>query len=209
MTVGAKVILFNGDGFEYTAEMVAADRAKVELMVHSRVLASSESNLKIHLAQGISRGQKMDYVIQKSVECGVSSITPLMTQRCGVKINAARMQAKVKHWQLVAISACEQSGRCCVPVVNPPMDFSYYLDSVSGLTLMAHPGVENNYTKAENIDSVNLLIGPEGGFSEDEFSLAQKNKCAFINLGPRILRTETAPIVGITLLQNQFGDLKN
>ncbi len=208
MKVGDCVQLFNGDGFEYSAEIISTVSNQVEVTINTITKPNRESNLNIHLAQGLSRGQKMDYVIQKSVECGVATITPILSERCGVRINASRMQNKINHWQLVAISACEQSGRCVVPKINPPLQFSDYLSTVSGVTLIAQPGTGADLSSMGNITSVNLLIGPEGGFSETEFVQAKRHRCNSLYLGPRVLRTETAPVVAITLLQQQFGDLK-
>jgi 16S rRNA (uracil1498-N3)-methyltransferase len=208
MTVGDTVKLFHDDGFEYVAEIVSTARNQAEVAIHRRIQPDSEAHFKIHLAQGLSRGQKMDYVIQKSVECGVASITPILSERCGVKINASRMQNKLNHWQSVAISACEQSGRSVVPTIHPPRPLSDYLSTVTGETLIAHPGVHSDLSSIEHVDSVNVLIGPEGGFSDAEYAQAMDNNCQPLFLGPRVLRTETAPVVALSLLQYRFGDLK-
>lgn len=208
MQPSQQVQLFNGDGKEYSAVISSIASGRVLADIISVKEKRSESSCRVHLVQALARGQKMDYVIQKAVECGVFSITPLMTERCGVKLSVDRLPNKLRHWQQVAVSACEQSGRCCVPKIQQPQSLSDYFSQSPATVLMAHVGSENTLPKAcQTLEDIHLLIGPEGGFSEQEVLFAQRNGVFFMNLGPRVLRTETAPVVALTLLQNRFGDL--
>jgi len=149
----------------------------------------------------------MDFVVQKGVELGVSTITPLFSERCNVKLNAERAQSRVQHWQHIAMSACEQSGRIHVPTVNPIVDVSHWMnDRDEQRRFICHPESPKNKDDTKNVKSIALLIGPEGGFTDDEVAFAIKKDFQPMCLGPRILRTETATVVGLTLLQFQFGD---
>ena len=206
LTKGAKLALFNGDGFEYLAEIVAIENQQAHCCVISQQEGIKESPLTIHLAQGLARGQKMDYVIQKAVECGVASVTPIISERCGVKLSSDRVEKKMKHWQQVAISASEQCGRSVVPKIITPVDYLTYISEHPELKLMAHPESANASTLPESLKEVSIIIGPEGGFTELEISQASKAGAVVLSLGPRVLRTETAALVTATLLQNRFGD---
>jgi 16S rRNA (uracil1498-N3)-methyltransferase len=207
LTKGANVVLFNGDGFEYLAEIVAIENQQADYYVLSQQPGISESPLTIHLAQGLARGQKMDYVIQKAVECGVSSITPILSERCGVKLTTDRVDKKLKHWQQVIVSACEQCGRSVVPTIGAPVDFLSYISQHPELKLMAHPAQQVVSSLPESLQEVSIMIGPEGGFTESEIDQAKKAGAVVLSLGPRVLRTETAALVAMTLLQQKFGDL--
>jgi 16S rRNA (uracil1498-N3)-methyltransferase len=172
-------------------------------------LVENESPLNIHLAQGISRGDRMDFTLQKSVELGVNTITPIFTERCGVKLSGERLEKKHQQWQKIVISACEQSGRCAVPIVATPIYLADWLaQETAALKLNLHPKAEHSIMNLpiEN-QRVRLLIGPEGGLSDDE--IANANKAGFhdVLLGPRVLRTETAALTAITALQCRYGDL--
>jgi len=144
MQVLEQVFVFNGDGNEYLGVISSVSSGCVLLDILSSEKKSCESCCRVHLAQALVRGQKMDYVIQKAVECGVFSITPLITERCGVKLSGDRLAKKIRHWQQVAISACEQSGRCCIPEVHAPQLLGDYLKQRKGMVLMAHVGCENS-----------------------------------------------------------------
>ncbi|GAA5217243.1 16S rRNA (uracil(1498)-N(3))-methyltransferase [Corallincola platygyrae] len=209
MRVGDGITLFNGDGNAYHGALIEVAKRSVKAEISSVEAANTESPLAIHLGQGISRGDKMDLTIQKSVELGVTEITPLITERCGVKLNADRWDKKVVHWQKVAISACEQCGRNRLPVVNPPQQLSDWLArEIHATRITLHPHTDTSFATMEQPgESVELLIGPEGGLSEQEVTLAEQQGCKTIKLGPRILRTETAALVAISALQLRFGDL--
>lgn len=206
---GDSITLFNGEHCEYQATLTNVTKKKAQAIIEAKIEKQVESPLNIHLGQGISRGDRMDFTLQKSVELGVQTITPLFTERCGVKLNAERLAKKVEQWQKIVISACEQSGRCIVPIVNPPMHLDDWLaQESSALKLNLHPKAEHSImTLPVENSRVRLLIGPEGGLSDDE--IAQANKSEFIDvlLGPRVLRTETAALTAITALQCRFGDL--
>ena len=212
---GDIVALFNGnEGYQYTARLVGVKKKHASVEIISQEVVANESPLNIHLGQGISRGDRMDFTLQKSVELGVNKITPLFTERCGVKLSAERLAKKHEQWQKVVISACEQSGRCIVPEVAEPMYFKDWLQQETcALKLNLHPKAEHSIMtlpmKASEIEQrVRLLIGPEGGLSDEEISQANKANFQDILLGPRVLRTETAALTAITALQCRFGDLK-
>jgi len=216
---GDKITVFNGlmiDGHygEFEAQLVNVSKKKAEILIKHYQKINVESPVNIHLAQGISRGDRMDFTLQKSVELGVNTITPIFTARCGVKLNNDRLIKKHEQWQKIVISACEQSGRCSVPIVNPPISLQDWLaQSTTALKVNLHPKAMhsimslpvagNNQKKIK----VRLLIGPEGGLSNEEIKQAHNAGCIDVLLGPRVLRTETAALTAITALQCRFGDL--
>jgi 16S rRNA (uracil1498-N3)-methyltransferase len=213
-TEGDTMTLFNGldiDGkyFEYHGKLINVSKKSAEVTIVSRTETKVESTLNIHLGQGISRGDRMDFTLQKSVELGVNTITPLFTERCGVKLNAERLAKKRDQWQKIVISACEQSGRCHVPEVKEPVSLLNWLaQETSALKLNLHPKAQHSIMTLPNKnDRIRLLIGPEGGLDNHEIS--QANDAGFIDilLGPRVLRTETAALTAITALQCRYGDL--
>lgn len=206
---GDAITLFNGDGNDYQAELCGVTKKIAQARIISFIERRSESPLNIHLGQGISRGDRMEFTLQKSVELGVNTITPLFTERCGVKLNKERLAKKIEQWQKVVISACEQSGRSTIPEVKDPILLDEWLEQpTEALKLNLHPKAEHSIMSlpSEN-QRVRLLIGPEGGLSDDE--IAKANNANFIDvlLGPRVLRTETAALTAITALQCRYGDL--
>ncbi len=203
---GQALELFNGDGFAYSAKLVNVQKKSASAYIESKQQVANESPLAIHLYQGISRGDKMDLTIQKAVELGVTQITPITSERCGVKLNKERMQKKLEHWQKVAIAACEQSGRNQVPQVNPLKSFVDVITELGEQGLILNPYAEAGIASLRPSQDWKLLIGPEGGFSDDEIALASKHACQQVHLGPRILRTETAGLAVLACLQAQFGD---
>lgn len=205
---GAEIDLFDGSNKVFHATIVAASKKHVLVKVQAETLDNRESPLAIHLAQGISRGERMDFVLQKSVELGVASITPLFTDRCTVKLQGERLAKRLEQWQRIVISACEQSGRNLVPEVRPALTLTQWLESDPlGQRLMLEPRAEQSLSGLTAQGAFEVLIGPEGGFSAQEVSLCEQFKCQGIQMGPRILRTETAALTAITALQCQFGDL--
>lgn len=206
---GQGIVLFNGDGNEYSAELLEVAKRKVVANVDSKLSLSIESPLDIHLGQGISRGDRMDWVLQKSVELGVSEITPLITERCGIKLNQQRWLKKHEQWQKLIISACEQCGRNVLPTLYPPTMFADWTTlSTNQLRLTLHPRAQKAFRHISVPPAgARLLIGPEGGFSEQEIYQTEQNGFQTIQLGPRVLRTETAAIAAITALQSIHGDL--
>ncbi|KXI26996.1 16S rRNA (uracil(1498)-N(3))-methyltransferase [Paraglaciecola hydrolytica] len=207
--VGQAIVLFNGDGAEYCGHLVDVTKRKVVAMVDSKLSFSLESPLNIHLAQGVSRGDRMEWVIQKAVELGVTEITPLITERCGVKLSEERWLKKHEQWQKLVISACEQCGRNILPKLNQATDFADWINqSTSQLRLTLHPRADKAFRHiALPPSGARLLIGPEGGFSEHEIYQTEEHGFHTIQLGPRVLRTETAAVAAITALQAIHGDL--
>lgn len=209
MSAGQAIQLFTGDGFDYDAEIVSASKKNVEVRVLARHANVSESAVKIHLGQAISRGDRMDFVLQKSVELGVHTITPLFTERCGVKLSGERLEKKREQWQKIVISACEQSGRAYVPEVKAPVALSQWLtDLPEALRLTLDPQARKALREQTLVQQrIQLLIGPEGGLSEAEVAAAAAADFQPVQLGPRVLRTETAALTALSVVQYQFGDL--
>ncbi|MBB3329772.1 16S rRNA (uracil1498-N3)-methyltransferase [Halomonas campaniensis] len=209
---GAPLRLFDGRGLEADAVLVEASRKRVVARIASVEAGGGESPLAVHLGQAISKGDRMDYAIQKAVELGVAAITPLYTEHGDVRLKGEREAKKLAHWQAVAASACEQCGRARVPPVHPPLMLAEWLAGRDeALRLVLHPatGAEPRGAldrEAAPADAA-LLIGPEGGLAEGEVEAARAAGFAPLSLGPRILRTETAPVVALSLLQYRFGDL--
>lgn len=209
MQAGQEVLLFDGSGAEFPAEITEVSKKNVLVNVLKRVESSCESPLNLHLGQVISRGDKMEFTIQKSVELGVNTITPLISERCGVKLDAKRFEKKLEQWQKIAISACEQCGRNIMPLIRPIMQLEEWCAEPSdALKLNLHPRAKYSInTLPQPINKVRLLIGPEGGLSESEISMTEQYHFEETLLGPRVLRTETAALTAITALQVRFGDL--
>lgn len=209
---GAALRLFDGAGQEACAELIEASRKRVVARIESLEPGGGESTLAVHLGQAISKGDRMDYAIQKAVELGVAAITPLYTEHGDVRLRGEREAKKLAHWQAVAVSACEQCGRTRVPPVHPPMALADWLtERDEALRLVLHPATDSESKALLECEaapaSVALVIGPEGGLAEAEIGVARARGFAPLSLGPRILRTETAPVVALSLLQHRFGDL--
>lgn len=209
MQPGQEVLLFDGSEFEYLASITEVTKKNVTVEIKSKTKSDVESPLDIHLGQVVSRGDKMEFTIQKSVELGVNTITPLLSERCGVKLDAKRFEKKLQQWQKIAISACEQCGRNKVPVIRPIMQLEDWCEEeYEGLKLNLHPRAPYSINSLpEPVQKVKLLIGPEGGLSDGEIEMASEKNFEQTLLGPRVLRTETAALTAITALQVRFGDL--
>ena len=205
---GDAVVLFQAPDREFAARITSASKNRLSLTVDSTRQRASESSLASVLVQGISRGDRMDYAVQKSVELGVHTIVPVMTQRSGVQLDARRQDKKHAHWQAIALSAAEQSGRTVVPTVMPCIKLSAFFAQGphQGVVLDPHGEALNQLTAPDSAQPCKLLIGPEGGLSEDELEQATRAGLQRLRLGPRILRTETAAVVALSALQLQFGD---
>lgn len=208
MGEGTPLVLFDGQGYEAGVRLVEVGRKQTVALVEAIWSGSGESPLSVHLGQAISKGDRMDYAIQKAVELGVTAITPLYTERGDVRLKGDREDKKLAHWQAVAASACEQSGRAVVPPVHPPMALQAWLEErQEPLRLMLHLATGNAFDRQDRPATVALLIGPEGGLSASDIAAAQTARFTPLTLGPRVLRTETAPVVALSLLQHHFGDL--
>lgn len=209
-TINQPLVVFNGLGGEYHAIISAITKKSVIVEIQSFDPREAESPLDLWLAQGISRGDKMDYTIQKAVELGVKKIIPLFTERSTVKLDEERQQKKREHWQSIAISACEQSGRNRIPTITPATTLIKAMPELSTHTCFAlSPHAEKKLCDhpIPPGQPIVLLIGPEGGLSDNEMALVTREGFLPLHLGPRILRTETAGLAAITALQCLFGDL--
>ncbi len=201
--------LFDGKGNEHSAQLEISGKVAIA-HINSSQCISHESNLKIHLLQGISKGERMDFVIQKSIELGVHKITPVMCERTVVNLKGERQDKKTQHWKNIAVSACEQCGRNYLPEISAVETFTETLQNnndAAHLKLLLDPLSEHGLNSAiENNEYITLLIGPEGGLSDSEIELARQYDFKGVQLGPRILRTETAALAAITALQVLWGD---
>ena len=208
--VGDKIRVFDQSGYEWDAEIVAKKRQSVEVALFQRNQPDVESPVKITLLQSISKSKRMDMVMQKATELGVHKIVPMMSKNSVIRLNTKNTTRKMSHWKKITISASEQSGRVKLPVISEPQklnqellnlhkqDLGFFLDTT---------GSDNfNAEKAENIT---LAIGPEGGFSNEEKIMAKRSGYKIVKTGPRLLRTETAPIMALSILQYLYGDFVN
>ncbi|MBI4356460.1 MAG: 16S rRNA (uracil(1498)-N(3))-methyltransferase [Gammaproteobacteria bacterium] len=208
---GTSLIFFNGDGCEYEAEFKIFQKQEATVtLLKSRESKTVESRLSIHLGQAMSASDRMDFSVQKAVELGVSTITPIRSSFCQVKLPKERQEKKIAHWQAIAIHAAEQCGRVRVPSIHPPHSFMEWVALPhKGEKLIAHHKGTYPLPKPQHTpESCVIVIGPEGGFSEFEIALSKTNGFQVISLGPRILRTETATVVSLTLLQTLWGDIQ-
>ncbi len=204
---GDRLVLFNGDGLEYQATVENVGKHEVQVRVGAARAPATESALHTHLGLGISRGERMDYAIQKSVELGVSVIVPLFTEHCEVKLSGERVDKRQSHWQQIAISACEQSGRVKVPLVETPQNLETWLARTGGgLRLVLDHEESGHLAGPRPANGVSLLIGPEGGLSPAEIAAAKTAGFTGIRLGNRVLRTETAPVAALSVLQFLWGE---
>jgi len=209
MLPGAPLVIFDGNGHEAGVRLAEVTRKQVTVSVEALWPGQGESPLTIHLGQAVSKGDRMDYAIQKAVELGVTCITPLYTQRTEVRLKGEREARKHAHWQAVAASASEQCGRAVVPCVYPPQALAAWLEQRDeALRLMLHLATGNPFQQSETPASVALLIGPEGGLADEDIKAAENADFTSLTLGPRVLRTETAPVVALSLLQYHFGDFQ-
>jgi 16S rRNA (uracil1498-N3)-methyltransferase len=208
---GDPLTLFDGRGGEHAARIEAVRRGIVLVAVGERSQTDRESPLALTLAQGVSRGERMDWVVQKATELGVSQIVPLLTERSVVRLDARQSARKRQHWQGIAVAACEQSGRNRIPEIAAPLDLYDFLarSSKDGATrLLLSPAGALGIGELQALDAgAIVLIGPEGGLSESEQRAVLGAGFIAVRLGPRILRTETAAVAALTLLQQRFGDL--
>ncbi|MCH8498242.1 MAG: 16S rRNA (uracil(1498)-N(3))-methyltransferase [Marinobacter sp.] len=208
MQPGQTLELFNGDGYNYQACITEASKKQVAVEIESACANTRESPLQIILGQTVSRGDRMDYAIQKSVELGVSTIVPLVSERCEVRLKGDREDKRLRHWQSVAVSAAEQCGRARVPDIAPVMTLADWFEYAARceLKLVLHHRTRQPLTQLARPGSVALLIGPEGGLTEEEIAAAEQHGFSPAAIGPRVMRTETAPVAALTLCQWLWGD---
>ena len=205
------LILFNGDGFEYRGRVSDINKKNINIEILFKEKNNNESPININLFQSISSNEKMDMVIQKATELGVNSIQPIFSSRSTIKLSLDRTKKRLMHWRQVSISACEQSGRSKIPTIKSPIGFdqvSKEIKTTNSLNLVLHPDSQQPSSNLphEYSGDINIFIGPEGGFNQEEVSFLKKQNCINIQLGPRILRTETAPLAIIAILQYKYGD---
>jgi len=178
----------------------------VRVQLAESFAGQTESPLRIHLGQGLSRGERMDWAIQKATELGVSEITPIVSERCEVRLKDERTDKRLAHWRQIAISACEQCGRSTLPVIHPPLLLAEWVKQTAAeLKLVLHP-VAEPLTSHPKPGTLAFLIGPEGGLSDNEVAQAAQAGYLPARLGPRVLRTETAPVVALAVAQQLWGD---
>lgn len=209
MTAGDRLVLFNGDGLDYPAEILEAGRKRLSVRVESPYDPGTESPLSITLGQVMSRGDRMDYAIQKATEMGATVIQPLDSARCEVRLNAERQRKRLRNWQQVAISAAEQCGRARIPEILTPMGVNDWVKSCDqDVRLVLHHEGRPPSEHASAPETVALLVGPEGGLEEQELGTAAAAGFQPLALGRRVLRTETAPVAALGLCQWLWGDFQ-
>lgn len=206
---GDEVRLFNGEGGEYEASIHRVDKDSVTVDIGRHHDSERESKLRVCLAQAITTGDKMDYTLQKAVELGVARIQPLQTNRAVVRLNQERAEKRLQHWQNVVISACEQCGRNTVPRVANILPFEEWVATTDPamMRFMLSPYAEQSLRDCPKPSGeVSLVIGPEGGLNQAEVAFAQVKGFSSVRMGPRVLRTETAPLAALAAMQVLWGD---
>lgn len=213
LKAGDAIALFNGDGHEYPARLLAAGTREVLAEITSRESPARESPLHITLVQGLARGEKMDWIIQKATELGAARIVPVATGRSEVKLDAARGEKRLEHWRSVAVSACEQCGRNTLPQIEAPAELATWLTTNTPtdqtMRWMLHPEGALHPRDLQPSPSAawEFAIGPEGGFGDSDLAVLRAHGFRELTLGPRVLRTETAGIAAIAALQALHGDM--
>lgn len=203
----AEIILFNGQGGEYIGNLCEVSRKNVRVQLHQWQGKDAESSLCIAMGLAISRGDRMDFAVQKAIELGVTELSPIVTERCVVQLNADKVETRIKHWQKIAEHAAEQCGRTFVPQLTSVMKLDEWLNKQTGLKLFLDPYAENSLGNLQpQAQRVTLLTGPEGGFAEHERVLAKSAGFIPVKLGMRILRTETAALAALAAIQTLWGD---
>jgi len=207
---GDNITLFDGNNTEYHAVISGMTKSHVEVDIPETIHRSLESPLKIHLFQAIIRFDKLDWIIQKATELGITEITPVQCQRSQMKLNTERFNKKWQHWQKIMINACEQCGRNQLPRINTPDTLPIIANHCdAALKLVPHPNANTPILSlaSKQASKIAIVIGPEGGFTKDETSRLTQHDFINVSLGPRILRAETASISSISLVQSAWGDL--
>ena len=209
MRVDQRLQVFNGSGGCHEARIVSIGKRHVEIELLAFRDEERESNLRILLAQGISRGQHMDYTIQKAVELGVSRIVPVLTEHGNVSFDGERTGKRLQHWEGIIVQACEQCGRNRLPEITAPVCFTdWVVQDREPLKLLLDPdGSSTLPEQSAPVKALSLLCGPEGGFSREEIVQAHQNGYTSMCIGPRVLRTETAAIAALSTCQVLWGDM--
>jgi 16S rRNA (uracil1498-N3)-methyltransferase len=209
---GDEIVLFSGDGHEYAAAIDSVRGARVIAAVGNGAQVDRESPLSVTLVQCVPRGDRMDFIVQKATELGVTRLVPVLSQRSVVRLDANQAESKAAHWRAVAVNACEQCGRTRLPLIDAPMPLAAYLGSPAATPAKLvlepdEPAKEHRAAPTSLAGPVQIAVGPEGGFSGDELEAFGLAGFVRLRLGPRILRTETAAIAALTWLQTRFGDM--
>jgi len=202
--VGKNITVFNGDGFDYTA-LVQDSKKTTSLKVISKARNNTESKLDLTLAQGIAKGEKMDFLIQKAVELGVTRIIPMKLERCVVRLSDEKVQKKIDHWQKIANHACEQSGRSVIVSLSNPLSLEELLEETNHYGFVLHHRAKIGLSQLKETSKATILIGPEGGLTEKEVSDSEVAGYQSILIGKRVLRTETASLAAIANMQLLWG----
>jgi len=209
LEAGDAITLFNGDGHDYPSRITGFGRGSVEVAVEGRVAARPESPLSVTLVQGIARSERMDLMVQKATELGVAAILPVATTRSVVRLDRGTRERKLAHWRGIAVAACEQCGRARVPSIGAPVPLAECLQAIAaGARFLLAPGAAVSLAvAARGVSSVEVLVGPEGGLEDGEREAALAAGYRACRLGPRVLRSETAAIAALAVLQSVAGDL--
>jgi 16S rRNA (uracil1498-N3)-methyltransferase len=207
---GDQIVIFNGDGREYAGAIDSIRGSRVTAAVSEGEGVDRESPLGVTLVQCIPRGDRMDFIVQKATELGVRRLVPVLSQRSVVRLDAEQSESKATHWRAVAVNACEQCGRTKLPVIDTPVPLVNYLGSAAAAPrrLVLDPDIEPSDMPERIEGSVEIAIGPEGGFADEELEAFRLAGFVGVRLGPRILRTETAAIAALTWLQTRYGDMQ-
>jgi 16S rRNA (uracil1498-N3)-methyltransferase len=207
---GDALVLFNGDGSDYAAELLSNRRDRVELRVTTRLPAVPEPGLRITLVQAVGKGDRMDYSLQKATELGVAAVQPLFCERTEVRLQGERLERRMSHWRRVMISACEQCGRAVIPELFPPVNLDEWLAQAGPVQrLMLDPGAAAPLAAlTPGAGGTAIAVGPEGGFSDLELKQIRLAGVTAVSLGPRVLRTETAGPAAMAVLQALHGDMR-
>ena len=210
LKAGDQMILFDGSGSEWVAKIIEAKKNRLLVELEKKTTPTRESPIKTTLIQSISRGQRMDAVMQKSTELGVTRIVPVFSKNTVVRMNEDKIKKRIIHWKKILISASEQSGRTSIPNLMDPIEFDaeclkkYKSDLSIFFDTTGHDSLVGKRKQA-----ITVVIGPEGGFTKDEKQSAIDSGYSIVQSGPRLLRTETAPIMALSILQYLYGDLSN
>lgn len=212
---GDKVSINNCEGKEYLAELLDINKKEIKANILNELELNNESNIKVHLFQGMPKATKMDLISQKNTELGISTITPVITERVVVKND--NDFKKVDRWNRIALEAAKQSKRSLIPTINTAITFEELLLKLATMDLIVVPyenkegyGIKNlvnNLDKNKQMKNIAIIVGPEGGFEEEEILKLEEIGAYIVTLGPRILRTETAGFVALSLLMYELGDL--
>lgn len=211
LAAGDALTLFNGDGHQYPAHLLRATTRQAEVRIGSVESPERESPLRITLVQALARGEKMDWIVQKATELGVARIVPVVSARSEVKLDATRSGKRLEHWRAIAIAACEQSGRNCVPRIDAPTTLAAWIaaddGAPDGTRWLLLPDAESRMRNAApSTPQATLAVGPEGGFADTDIDALRQAGYQALALGPRILRTETAGLAALAALQALYGD---